>query len=133
MHFMNLWVSDTLHQTLKLDCRTPRKYYSVHIVEDKSFHNQFSALNKSLERFPPSVAAAQLSHVETGMTVNTLLSDQCAHTQELARNTHVYIITSLRYLTRQTLALRGHEHDDGNDFKMLQLRRDDNDGISGVG
>jgi hypothetical protein len=41
----------------------------------------------------------------------------------------IKILSTVQYLSRQGLALRGHKSDDGNFLKLLQLRCEDDDDL----
>lgn len=57
--------------------------------------------------------------------VNTQLSLHCAQQQLQARNALLHIISSVRYLARQGVALRGHDSSNGNLVQLLRLRSED--------
>ena len=57
--------------------------------------------------------------------VNAQLIIQLKNDQHESRNVLLKLITSLRYLTRNGLAIRGKQNDDGNYISLLELRSDD--------
>jgi len=57
--------------------------------------------------------------------VSAQLSQQAAEEQAAARQALRLIISSVLYLGRQGLALRGHENDEGNFAQLLKLRSSD--------
>ena len=64
------------------------------------------------------------SHVK-GTSVNTHLQRQLTDEQVKARCCLQKLFTSIEYLARQVLPLRGHNESSGNFFQLLQLRADD--------
>ena len=54
--------------------------------------------------------------------VATLLSQQLSDEQHVAQNCLRVLFTSVGYLARQGLALRGHADDEGNFMQLLRLR-----------
>ena len=57
--------------------------------------------------------------------ISSQLSSQLLHDQHQSRATLIKIITTLKYLAEQGLAIRGHEASEGNFAKLLQLRAED--------
>lgn len=101
-------------------------------AEDSFVTAGFCSWNKARERFLKheqshchQFAAVQLSQYHSGTTVNSMLSEQCARNQQKARTALLAVITSIQYLARQGLALRGHDNADGNFMQLLQVRRKD--------
>lgn len=62
-------------------------------------------------------------------TVTAQISSKARGDQLLAQNALLCIISSVRYLAQQGLALRGKEGDDGNLIQLLELRASDNGDI----
>lgn len=58
--------------------------------------------------------------------IDTQLSSQHAKQQHSARAALLKIISSIRFLGRQGLPLRGHTHSQGNLFQLVKLRCEDN-------
>ena len=58
-------------------------------------------------------------------TVDTILSTQQQRLQATRREGLVQLTTSLMYLLRQGLAIRGHTEVEGNLYQLLKLRSDD--------
>jgi hypothetical protein len=70
--------------------------------------------------------AAELTiQIRNSQPVNALLSAQKRKEQEVARRCLMSILTSIRYLAGQGLALRGKTEDEGNFYQLLLLRSDD--------
>jgi hypothetical protein len=67
-------------------------------------------------------SVSQLGHRATSESIDTQLSKKLRSDQVTAFGVLMKIITSVRYLARQGLALRGHEHDEGNLEELLNLR-----------
>jgi Domain of unknown function (DUF4371)/hAT family C-terminal dimerisation region len=67
-------------------------------------------------------SVSQLRHTATSDSIGTQLSKKLCSEQVTAFGVLMKIITSVRYLARQGLALRGHEHDEGNLEELLNLR-----------
>ena len=70
-------------------------------------------------------AALQLSFYQSGTTINGMLSDKCAQNQLRARTALLAVITSIQYLARQGMAIRGHDNNEGNFVQLLNLRSKD--------
>ena len=70
-------------------------------------------------------ALMKWSHHVQGMSVNTHLQQQLTDEREKARCCLEKLFTSIEYLARQALPLRGHTESSGNFFQLLQLRADD--------
>jgi hypothetical protein len=58
--------------------------------------------------------------------VNKLRADE----QQKAREALTVIFTSLRFLAKQNIAIRGHSHDSGNFIELLKLRCEDSPSLS---
>lgn len=69
-------------------------------------------------------AVNQLQQTKAGC-VATQISQQKAQQQRDARTALLKLLTSIRYLARQGLAIRGHETDTGNFYQLVKLRCDD--------
>ena len=74
-------------------------------------------------------AVMQLKQYKTSAPINSQLYDQSAKDQANAQSVLLTIISSLFDLARQGIAMRGHEHDDGNFMKLLRLRQNDNQSL----
>ena len=70
-------------------------------------------------------ALIKWSHHVKGTSVNTHLHRQLTDEQEKARHCLQKIFTSIEYLARRALPLRGHNESNGNFSQLLQLRADD--------
>ena len=62
------------------------------------------------------------SHTES---IASQLDDARKRDEKLHREALIKQLSSLRYLTRQGLAIRGHEDTESNFFQLLQLRSED--------
>ena len=69
-------------------------------------------------------AVSQLQQAKAGC-VAAQISHQKALQQRDARTALMKLLTSIRYLARQGLAIRGHETDKGNFYQLVKLRCDD--------
>ena len=67
----------------------------------------------------------RVSHHDATQPVNAQLSSQRAVQQSDARDCLQVIFTSIQYLARQGLPLRGHSDDDGNFKQLLHLQSTD--------
>ena len=63
--------------------------------------------------------------------VKTQICRQFVSEQETARICLMKILTSVEYLARQGMPLRGHQEDSGNFYQLLQLRSNDSDELRG--
>ena len=70
-------------------------------------------------------AVSNVAAADVGQSINCKLSTQIAEGQALAREALAVIFTSLRYLARQNIAIRGHNHDEGNFAELISLRCED--------
>lgn len=70
-------------------------------------------------------AVNKINAANKGINVKSQIID--AHSQQmlLARTALLKIVTSMQYLTRQGLAIRGHVEDEGNFHRLLKLRCED--------
>lgn len=73
-------------------------------------------------------ACAQLEHKSKSPAINLQLSSKARADQATAFCMLKKIISSIRYLARQRLALRGHEHDEGNFQELLHVREEEQRG-----
>jgi len=69
-----------------------------------------------------AIATQSLNAMQNEIPVATLLSQQLSDEQHTARNCLRVLFTSVGYLARQGLALRGHDDDEGNFMQLLRLR-----------
>ena len=91
----------------------------------------FDNWKKAHERFKQH--AQSNSHREAMMKVEQMkqpgidaqLSTQLKQSQQLHRKMLMIQLSSLRFLLRQGLAIRGHDEIDGNLFQLLLLRREE--------
>ena len=74
-------------------------------------------------------AALKWVHYSKSQSVAAQISKQLLRDQVLAQKCLLKIISSLRYLARQGLAVRGHSENDGNLMQLLQLRGEDSDDL----
>lgn len=61
--------------------------------------------------------------------INAQLSTQLLHDQRQSRAALLKLITTLKYLAEQGLAIRGHEASEGNFARLLQLRAEDDQNL----
>ena len=64
----------------------------------------------------------QLIQYDHASTVNAQLNQQAADDQAVARSVLRVMISSVLYLARQGMPLRGHDGEDGNFYQLLKLR-----------
>lgn len=96
----------------------------------------FNNWKKSLEKFRKHEASEahkeavmKLSFKKTAQVVDVMISSQLANLQATRRAGLLKQITSLRFLLRQGLAIRGHSEDEGNLSQLLKLRTEDSDTV----
>ena len=75
-----------------------------------------------------SESKAKWMHYTRGTSVSVQLDSQHSKEQEIARACLMKQLTSLRYLLRQGLAMRGHDEMNGNYLQLLKMRCSDTDG-----
>ena len=100
--------------------------------EDAFTSRGFANWKKALQRFREHArstshrfAVERVSHHYATQPVDAQVSSQHAKQQSDARDCLEVIFTSIRYLARQGVALRGHENEDGNFRQLLLLRSND--------
>ena len=99
--------------------------------EDTFIEVGFDNWKKALERFAqhaqsgPHKDALLKIEVLGQESVHALLSKQAMAEQKVHREVLLKQLSSLKYLLRQGLAIRGHEEMEGNLLQLLQLRSDD--------
>lgn len=59
-----------------------------------------------------------------------MISDQVLRDQAMARKCLHILFTTLKFLGRQALAIRGHDEDEGNFKQLLLLRCDDQPSVT---
>ena len=146
LHFQDKWFrefpwlhySQTLNGVLCFYCaetfkREKSNPVSKH-VEEAFVSAGFRNWKKASEKFKDHAASrghnlAIVSHRQQANPVSSQLSAALATSQEKARSCLIKIVTSLKYLGRQGLALRGNEADEGNFFELLKLRSADDTGL----
>jgi hypothetical protein len=74
-------------------------------------------------------AILKWEHHERGISVDLQLQRRLAAEQVEARNCLRKIFTSIEYLARQALPLRGHQEERGNFYQLMKLRGADSDGL----
>jgi len=91
----------------------------------------FSNWKKAIEKFSAhesshthSYAVSQLQQCKTAPVI-AQVSKQKEKQQQDARKALLKMLSSLKYLARQGLAIRGHETDTGNYYQLVKLRSDD--------
>ena len=75
---------------------------------------------RGLERLP-----LKWSHHVQGLQIEIQIKQHITHEQEKVRSCLHKLFTSMEYLARQALLLRGHTENRGNLVQLLQLRSDD--------
>jgi hypothetical protein len=92
----------------------------------------FSNWKKALQKFAEHEksgchkhAVAQLLQVASAPPIEAQLSAQKASEQATARVALAKLFTSIQFLARQGMALRGHEEHESNLMQLLQLRSED--------
>ncbi len=71
------------------------------------------------------VFATEQLAMKSHPTIDAQIVNQKAKEQAIARKCLKIIFTSIQYMARQGLAIRGHENDNGNFKELLQLRSED--------
>ncbi|XP_068213662.1 zinc finger MYM-type protein 1-like [Palaemon carinicauda] len=101
-------------------------------AEDVFLKSGFSNWKKAIQKFrSQEKSAAHKLSVENlkfhkhQKGISSQLSSQLLHDQHQSRAALIKIITTLKYLAEQGLAIRGHETSEGNFAKLLQLRAED--------
>lgn len=102
--------------------------------DDAFISNGFRNWKKAIERFKchqrshhHQLAVANLAFHKEKQSVSAQLCNQVSSEQRSARNALLKLITSMKYLARQGLAIRGHDDDTGNFQGLLELRVEDDD------
>jgi len=90
----------------------------------------FRNWRKAVEKFTKhtnskSHKLAVTTYCQKTNPINSQLSSALAASQQKARSCLMKIMSSVQFLGRQGLALRGHESDQGNLSQLLRLRSDD--------
>lgn len=113
-------ICSSAHQTGKLDLA--KNTASAFISEG------FRHWGRALEKFAGHehsqchrIAVQQLEQSRTSQPINALISHQTLADQEMARRCIIKVVSSIRYLARQGLALTGN--DDGGNFDQLMMLR----------
>ena len=99
--------------------------------EDAFIYAGFDNWKKAIERYNQHVYFG--SHREAVMkiellkqdSIHALLSQQAMNDQKLHREMLIKQLSSLQYLLRQGVPIRGHDEMDGNLTQLLQLRSND--------
>ena len=101
---------------------------------DACIRDGFKNWKKAIEKFKGHersqhhrLAVTNLAFHKENQPISAQLCDQVSNEQRSARNALLKIITSIRYLGRQGLAIRGHDSDGGNFQRFLELRAEDDD------
>lgn len=106
--------------------------------QDKSFiQTGFSDWKHAIAKFGKheqsishKFACSQLAQSRAGVQIAAKLNDQLASEQALAKKALAVLLSSVVYLARQAIPLRGHDNDDGNFNQLLRLRQGDNDALA---
>ena len=65
------------------------------------------------------------THCQEANPINSQLSSELAASEQKARSCLMKIVSSVQFIGRQGLALRGNESEGGNLSQLLKLRSDD--------
>jgi hypothetical protein len=120
-----LHFSITLQRILCFFCSrasVPQDSHPEPAFVTKGFRNWKKALEKFAEHDASCFHRRAVKHGQASTPVSALLIKRNNEQQSLARRMLLMIMTSLRFLARQGLAMRGHEDKNGN-FEQLLLRR----------
>lgn len=106
-----------------------RKLLKPNTRRDEAFISTgFSNWKKATERFLQHetsdchAEAIQKLVAQNQEPINAFLSKQCQEEQHIAQKALWLIFSSVRYLARQGLSLRGDDHKDGNLYQLLKER-----------
>lgn len=134
--FAWLHCSDDIHGIRGVICFYCNKAHSsqaltgVH-VEPQFVFEGFTNWKKALEKFEQheltqchSISIKHWNQQNEIPILNLLITTKEAQ-QKKSKSILFKIITSLRYLARQGLAIRGHDSSDGNFMQLLKLRQGD--------
>lgn len=96
-----------------------------------SGYNNWKDATRSFELHHKSIchreAVLKWEHYCRGIDIGRQLQRQLTAEQAEARNCLQMIFTSIEYLARQALPLRGHQEERGNFLQLLNLRSADSD------
>ncbi|XP_054267247.1 zinc finger MYM-type protein 1-like [Macrosteles quadrilineatus] len=98
---------------------------------DKAFSEKgFSNWKKAIEKFgnhqtSDAHCQAVLSYSQLQAPIESQLSHVKLEQQKLALESLMTIISSVKYLVRQGMAVRGHKNDEGNLMELLKVRCED--------
>ena len=112
-----------------------KKLFKFSTKKEQTFiADGFSNWRKALQKFKVHEssechreAAAKIAEMQKGTNVLGQLISQMEHERQTAKSAMIKIITSVRYLARQNLAIRGHTDENSNLKQLLVLRSDDCD------
>ena len=100
--------------------------------EDTFISSGFKNWKKAVEKFKKHeschahhLSVDKFSNMLSGQNSAVMLSDQFATERKLATECLERIFTTIRYLARQGLAIRGHSDSDSNFRQLLYLRTSD--------
>ena len=96
----------------------------------KGFRNWKKALEKFAEHDASCFHQRAVKHGQASTPVSALLIKGNNERQSFARRMLLMIMTSLRFLARQGLAMRGHEDKNGNFEQLLLLRQGDSEELA---
>ena len=92
----------------------------------KGFKNWRKGIDKfKIHEKSTSHAQAVLSFNQLNSPIEQQLSSANAAAQKVAWECLLAIVSSIKYLARQGLALRGHLNDEGNLMELLKTRTED--------
>ena len=91
----------------------------------RAWKNATSSFRKHESSQSHKEVVVKWTHYTKSQPVVVQLSQQLQADQARARNCLFKIVSTLKFLARQGLAMRGHEEAEGNFLQMLQVRSED--------
>ena len=106
--------------------------------QDKSFiqtgysdwKHAIAKFGKHEQSISHKFACLQLAQSRAGVQIAAKLNDQLVSEQALAKKALAVLLSSVIYLARQVIPLRGHDNDNGNFIQLLRLRQGDNEALA---
>jgi Domain of unknown function (DUF4371)/hAT family C-terminal dimerisation region len=124
-----------LKGVLCICCARARKLKLIDLskcAEGCFMYQGFRNWKKALEKFKAHESSSahrhatqQLHHHKLSEPIESMLNSQVQSDQQNARKCLHILFTTLRFLARQGLAIRGHDRDEGNFMALLMLRCED--------
>ncbi len=112
-------------------CAHCRQFLTFSKKRVEAFTSGFANWKKALEKFAKHEASDSHSDAvlklqsAASVDISHVLDATCKQQQLLRRRMLLKQLTTLRYLVRQGLAIRGHDETEGNFFQLLKLRSTD--------